>query len=134
MVKLDEKAYNFLRTSGVTLEGESVEDLEVRIEITDSLQKGQIGSKEELDSTIGGLFEEIGIQATEDDINRVEENIVKRRKSHLIESIMNYTRVLKYQNTQQYRDLLEESQSEFDRLEQDPSSYFTSLFQSKQKK
>ena len=133
MIKLDDTAYNFLRVNGLTVTGETKEDLEVRIEITDGLEKGEIDNEEKLEAKMYSLFEEAGKKVTEEDINRVKSNIVTKRKSHLIENIVNYTRILKNQDTPEYREKLEESQAEFDRLERDSNSFFEKLFDQKGK-
>ncbi len=133
MVRLDEKAFNFLRYNGLTLEGETKEDLEVRIEISDALERGLIDSNEKLESDIGTLFAEIGKEATADDIERIKGNIVKKRKSHLVENIIDFTRVVKYQPTADWKGRLEAAQEEFDRLEADPNSFYENIFKQKNK-
>lgn len=133
MIKIDEKGFNYLRSTGVTAVGETKEDFSVRLELSDCLDKKLISNNEELEAKIHELFGELGIKSTDEDVSRIKNTIVLKRKSKLVGDIQDCERIIKYQTSGGFKEKLEASREELERLENDPDSFFEGLFKQKSK-
>ena len=133
MIKIDDAGLRFMQANGSALTSETKEDLSIRIEVSEGLEKKRIKSNDELDEEIHDLFGEFGIQSTNEDIARIKNNIVQRRMIKLMGDIGDCTRIIRYQTSGGYKEKLEAAQEEFDRLQADPNSFFERLFDQKSK-